>query len=606
MLYKPNFNVKPIAMIRDPKRLSAGFTSLEGGADSGANPSTLRDNQVAYAINVTFRNGYAQTRPRVMQTILTFEDADTRTWFESHHVQGAEYYEASSGNNLILASVGGRIFKIDPFITGVNIWDITVDANPELRPHAWFKQAEQYMVIQDGQSIPLIFDGSILRRSMPGPPNYEVPIGTVMEYGLGRLVVARPTGRSYVIGDLVNSGKEVIQFTETTFLAEGGDIFIPIPGRITAMRIIAVLDNSTGQGDLIVHTSEGAVSARIGELRTTWKDIPFQRIAQLKNGAKSQASTTLVNGDMFYRSKDGLRSLAMSQRNFVTSWVNTPISREANSILTSDTQRFLSYSSAVLFDNRVLLTVTPTYNFGRVYHRGLLVLDFDLISSLTQKLPPAYDLLWTGLQPTALVVGEFQDEEQCFALHYNNGVNELWRITKEVGDDNDETPVSCVVETRSMNHQTPMMLKKLDSGDIFVDNIRGTVAFDVKYRPDQYPCWFDWHSWSICQTTNDCSLTNGCLPLLDKKPGYRARMILPQPSDECDMVGDKPSRIGYEFQSRIAWTGVARIKGWRQHAYDQQESPNGCVTDEECRVKECCVPDPLTYTVPSVVNRVSE
>lgn len=594
--------------VRDPFRLSDGWTTLEGGVNSGNNPSILQSNQCAYAINVTFRGGFAATRPRFMQIVLKFASSDDQNWFEGHHVQGGFVYQRANRQGLIVVSVGGRIYKIDPLIlTGQNCFDITIagDPNPSTLPHVWMEQAEQYLVIQDGHSGPLIFDGATLRRSRQLDPHFEVPTGCMMAYGQGRLCVARPTRRSYVIGDLVNSGKEVIQFTETRFLAEGGDVFLPIAGEITAMKFIAVMDNSTGQGDLVIHTSQGCVSARVGELRTSWKDIQFQRIAQINHGSLSHFSTLLVNGDQLYRAMDGLRSLAFARRDFSVSWLNTPISNEANRVLDFDDTRLLDFSQAALFDNRALLAVSPTTIAGRTYHRGIMALDFDLITNMSGKKPPAYDLLWTGLQPSLLLTGTFGTQERCFAMHYNSGVNELWEITTDRGADNDVSRINCVIEGRSMDHSKPLTLKKMDSADIFVDNIQGQVDFFVQYRPDQYPCWFDWHNWSECTTVRDCTLTDsGCLPLQNQKPGYRARMILPQPPDGCDDGDNKPIRLGYEFQPRVSWTGVARIKAFRQHAYDQQEAPTGCVVSSGCRTTDCCVPDALGYTLSSSDNEV--
>jgi hypothetical protein len=322
----------------------------------------------------------------------------------------------------------------------------------------------------------------------------------------------------------------------------------------------------------------------------------------------SQFSAILVNGDMFYRSSDGLRTLAMSQRNFQTSWINTPISSEAGAVLDFDDPKLLDSSQAVLFDNRVLLAVSPTSNQGRIYHRAMLALDFDLISSMTRKLPPAYDFLWTGLKPSLLMTGSFGTDERCFAMHYGtDGKNELWEVRREQGADNDLTRIACVVEGRSMNHGTPLMLKKMDSADLWVDNLSGEVDFSVQYRPDQYPLWFDWHAWSECATVRDCALTDlGCLPTLNLKPQYRARMLLPQPDDGCEDGDQKPRRLGYEFQARISWTGVARIKAWRQHSYDVQEQPGGCVVSSECRETSGCLPDALAYTVTSTDNETIE
>lgn len=595
--------------LRDPRRITDGFTTLESGVDSGNNPSILPPNKCAYAVNVTFRNGFANTRPKFMQTILRFESQDAMDWFENHHVQGGYFYQASDGDSFLILSIGGRIFKVDPDepTSQRNCLELTIsgDANASNRPHVWMEQAEEYLIIQDGQSIPLIFDGTSLRRSRNYGPLYEVPVGCMMAYGNGRLAVVRPTLRSYVIGDLIGSGKEVIQFTETNFLAEGGDVHIPIPGYITAMKYIAVLDNSTGQGELVIHTSFGCVTAAVGELRTTWKDIRFQRIAQLEHGALSQNSTITVNGDMFYRAHDGLRSLSIAQKSFNTSWVNSPISNEANRVIDFDDHKLLDYSNAVLFDNRVLLSISPTREANRTYHRGILALDFDLITSMSEKKPPAYDLLWTGLRPSLLLVGTSGSEETCYAVHYNDdGKNEIWQIMDSQGADNDTSRVQCSLETRSMDYKSQMTLKKLESADLFVDNIQGQVDFVIQYRPDQYPCWFDWHSWSECSTIKDCTLIDGCLPLMNLKPQYRSRMILPQPPDGCETGDNKPRRLGYEFQAKLSWTGVARIKAMRVHAYDQMEVVTGCVTDSACRKDECCIVDALSYSVASEPNEV--
>ena len=49
--------------IVDKGRIVDGITSIEGGMDSGRSPSVINKNQCAYAGNVSFRGGYAKTRP---------------------------------------------------------------------------------------------------------------------------------------------------------------------------------------------------------------------------------------------------------------------------------------------------------------------------------------------------------------------------------------------------------------------------------------------------------------------------------------------------------------------------------------------------------------
>lgn len=594
----------------DPKRISDGLLNCEGGIDSGSNPSTLKPNQVSFAVNAVMRDGFITNRPGFNQIILRFEDQGDLDYFQDHNVQGVGYYKPQNGNQVLIASVGGRIYKIDPTVTNqakANVIDITpAVANSSTRRHAWMVQAEQYFIIQDGQSLPIIYDGATARRSNPNAPNYEVPVGTAMEYGLGRLIVVKPDGRNYVVGDIANGPTQVYQFTEHTFLAEGGQINVPLPGRITAVRITSVLDRGIGQGDLLVFTQYGAVSAKIGEKRSTWKDIQFQVVAATQFGALSQFSTIVVNGDVFFRSGDGIRSLAMTQRQFETRWSMSPISHEVERILKHDTEWLLDHCYAVNFNKFLIMTSNPAPVVNGAYHRNMTVLDFEPLTMMSGGNPPAYAGMWTGVRPTALVVGEFPSGERCFVFHRNeDDKNELWEITKDALFDSDDEPIESVTELRSMNFQNGLILKKLDSGDIWVDNLLGTVEFDVKYRPDQYPCWLSWHSWSECATDRDCSVntTTGCMTVHNYRPQYRSRMLLPQPPDTGDTTDNKPSRLGYEFQTRVAWTGRARIKAMRVHAYDQQEKPYGSRQSGTCKTLECCEIDPNSYLVEGSANQ---
>ena len=596
--------------VQDPKRMSDGFSSLEAGVNSGSNPTIIAENQVSFAVNVTMRGGFATNRPGFKQLILRFASQDDMDWFEDHNVQGMGYYDPPNGTPVLIVSVGGRIFKVDPVkMMGANVIDITPDAgNSQYRPHAWMVQAEQYFIIQDGSSRAIIYDGATARRANSFPPLYEVPVGTAMEYGLGRLIVVLPNGRDYVIGDIAGGPTEVIQFTENTFLAEGGALNVPIPGKITSVRLVAVLDRSTGQGDLLVFTERGAVSARIGEERSTWKDIQFQTVALLNSGSVSQFSTAIVNGDIIYRARDGIRTLAMSQREFMSRWALSPISREVNRVLQYDTPALLRFCQAVVFDNRLLMATNPAPVGNGVYHRNLVALDFDLLSTMRQQIPPAYDGMWTGVRITAMATGEFQDTERCFVMHRNDdGENELWEVTRSNLFDNASDRIASFVETRSFGFQSPLTLKRLNSGDMSVDQVVGEVDFDVKYRPDQSPCWIDWHSWSECATDRDCSVAaSGCMTVHNYRPQYRSRMLLPVPPSECEAGDNKPSDRGYEFAARLAWTGRASIRAFRAHAYDQQESPYGCAPSNDCRQVECCNIDPMAYVVQSQENVVSE
>src|SRR5689334_992087 len=109
--------------------------------DSSRSPNSIGREKVAFARNVTFRNGFPATRPGWSKRPITFEDVDTQTDFETGYFQGAHSFEPHSGGNNLIVSVGGRIFKIDT--TSLVCNEVTgSDTNPSTRTHAWMEQAE--------------------------------------------------------------------------------------------------------------------------------------------------------------------------------------------------------------------------------------------------------------------------------------------------------------------------------------------------------------------------------------------------------------------------------------------------------------------------------
>lgn len=566
-------------MENERKRIVDGFTTLQGGVNEGRSPTLLSSgalfsaNQSARLINATVRGGYATCRPPVVRLALYFQDSEQQAAFEDHNVQGRYIYQSAADASLIY-SIGGRIFRVDPDKRNApNVMELTPagDQNPSVRPRAWMEQAEQYLVIQDGQSAALIYDGSTCRRS-----NFdasEVPTGTAMAYGLGRLVVVLPTKRAYVVGDILGGGTEVIQFTEDSFLNEGGSINVPIPGDITAVKIGSQIDRSVGQGDLIVFTKFGADSARIGENRTTWKDIQFQLVTMLGAGAVSHNSVSLVNGDLFLRAVDGIRSMAMTRSEFNNSWSTTPLSREVSRTLLFDTPALLDFCESALFDNRLLTLCNQNPIPNGCYHTGIIALNFDLISSMNGKSPPVYDGFWKGLNFTSIVAGRFPTGERCFVTHRNSkGKNEVWEVMKTGHLDNNVNRIQWTIEGASLLRagSTPQSLKSLDSGDISLEKVVGQVDVAVQYKPDQAPCWFDWRTFSVCAKEKDCST---CAPQTFQ-PQYRTKKRFPQPKDECSASDNKPARLGFSFQPRITITGKATVNIFRMAAIEAEE-PTG-------------------------------
>lgn len=552
-------------MVSEPKIKRDGVISCLGGIDSGRHPSLLTENTLSFAVNVSCREGFPSTRPRLSKKTLVFENEEDQAWFEDHPLQGytRTAYRIPNTKNLIVASVGGRIFVISPQ-DNFDTSDITPDAgNIPTEPLAWMEQAEQYLVIQNNKDGAIIYDGSMARRAALD----EVPSGSAMVYNeeIGRLCVA-VNGNEIAIGDVVGGPTGVLKFTETGYLNEGGRFRVPLKyGQIMAMAMVANLDRSNGQGPMIVFAEEGFSTFNLPPNRETWKNLtyPVQINMPIRYSATSQNGIILVNGDMFYRAKDGLRSFMFAIKEF-QGWGNVPISTEMRRITDRDTQSLLKHASTILFDNRVIFTASPGTANG-VFHRGVGALDLDLISRLGQKMPPVYDGLWTGIRPTGMLTGSFENEERAFifALNPETNKNELWELHRETGYDNTDSRVSCSIETRAMNFSNPFGMDKLQNVEVWADRCVGQVNIGVQWRPDSYPSWFPMCAEKeFCVAESDCRDEDEleCKPLVNFNPGYKTRLNFGRPPGSCDTLDGKPADVFYEAQFRIYWTGQCRIR----------------------------------------------
>lgn len=420
-----------------------------------------------------------------------------------------------------------------------------------------------------GQEIP---SGSSVSWAHMGT---QLPPGRMGVYAMGRNWMSLVDGKQFVVSDIVRgssgtSAEEyrdaVLQITENLYEAGGGNFTVPgSVGDIKAMQFVSVLDASMGQGPVQILTPNAVFSCNASVNRPEWQDQtnPILTVSLMANGGLSHYGTVMANGDMIFRAIDGIRSLILGRRDF-NSWGNVPASREVEPILGRDDPALLMYSSAIVFDNRLLMTQQPTQHAQGVYHRGIVALNFDPLSSLRGKLPSVYDGLWVGLNVLQLIVGEFNGRERAFAFTLNTSENkiELYEILRQGAEfyDNGTNRIVSVIESPVIFGPTVNRNRDtigLRDGEIYVDELRGTVDFRVEYKPDQWPCWIPWHSWS------ECNLEPTTDPVTARrKPGYRPAMGLGEPSaDDCDAQNNRAMRDGHSFQVRITITGSCRFLG---------------------------------------------
>jgi hypothetical protein len=151
-----------------------GLGDFAGGFHSGIAPTLLAKNQMGYASNVTVRGGFATDRPPWRRIGLNFGgDSSLQSLFEQALWQGAMNYQTDAGSESLICSIGGQLFNIGN--AAVSNISIPGDPNSVSQIQAWLCQAENYMIVNDGQSLPLFYDGTTTRRSIGGQ---QIVLGT--------------------------------------------------------------------------------------------------------------------------------------------------------------------------------------------------------------------------------------------------------------------------------------------------------------------------------------------------------------------------------------------------------------------------------------------
>lgn len=566
-------------------RIPTGQIAFEGGVDGGriplmateSNPTGLKFNELSWLVNGTVRGGGISQRSGWFPLVEGFTG-------DSGLFQGAFVYQPDSAYAYIVFVAGGNVYRarVD---TDNSIEDITNGCVlSATASKVWFCQAEQFLIIQDGINEPLVWEGGTLRKitDMPGagPAAEMLPVGQAMDYYMGRIWLATGTFREFIAGDIVKgaSGSNlygyrdaVLHATENLYITGGGKFTVPTQaGNIRALFDTANLDTALGEGQLFVATRNTIYSINVTPSRADWAQLsePLQRVAQQIYGVVADRSVVKINGDVFYQAYDGIRSLMVATRNWYQ-WGQAALSHNVNRILQFNNRALISYASGVEFDNRLLQTALPILTPVGVAHQAIIPLDFDLITSLDEKLPPVWEGHWEGLDHLQLLTGEWGGLQRCFSFVHSrlSGRIELWEISQSRRFEGDDKRNTTVIEFPAYFFSSPNDLHELDNGELWIDKLWGTVDFTLYYRQDQNPCWIKWYAWSECSARNTCEdVTNPvCYPeqgFGDYCEQYRLSIVLPKaPSDVCDIGNGRPPTWGFSFQVKLEYKGSCRVRG---------------------------------------------
>lgn len=444
-----------------------------------------------------------------------------------------------------------------------------------------------------GASIPPT--NNVLFTVSPGatPSNInEIPAATAMVYYMYRIWYAQ--GRLVSAGDIVfgPSGTAAYGFRDSVLrvtenpLAVGGDGFM-VPsqdGEIRGLQYGAVIDQAVGQGRLFIFTTKAVYSLQVPQSRAAWiaadsNNQPLMSVVQLVNGSVNDRSIVPVNGDLFYQSLEpGIRSLQQSVRDF-NQWGNTQISANVDRILRFNDRSLMRASSGIFFDNRVLESVLPRQTPQGIVHDAIVPFDVMPASTFDQQRKPNWEGSWQAMPVLQLAVADFGGRERAFAaVLASNGAMELWELTDGSRMDLTQSDSAELANRIVSQVETPaftweqsigqLELKKIVSGELWVDRLFGTVEFTVEFRPDGATCWLPWISWNVCTPRNRAE----SLGLPESYPValsecYFQTMSLPKPPESCAPCSTgRPGYIVYQAQARITVKGFHRLRGFWMHA----------------------------------------
>jgi hypothetical protein len=345
---------------------------------------------------------------------------------------------------------------------------------------------------------------------------------------------------------------------------------------ITGFSIPQMINASLGQGLLNIGTANAIFTLQVPVTRADWiaadsTNSPQVNVIQQSNGFVNDWSCVGVNGDIWFQSSAGdIRSLLTAVRYF-QQWGNVDISSNEDQVLSLINTALLNYASGIYWNNYLLMTSLPTQTPYGVVHPVLIPLDFTPISSLEEQDPPEWLGQLEGQQIFKLSTVQYQRVPRAFAVTLNStiaGQIELWEIVKNqnydigvTGQNRIQWQIVSPGFTWAEHPGFELELKKLVSGELWVDQLQGAAQFLVEYSPDGSNCWYKWHAFTICSAVDSSQITpEQGYPLIIFQPGKRRPLVLPLPPDDNDTQDNRPANVAFEIQVRLTILGQVRLR----------------------------------------------
>lgn len=539
--------------------LVGGFLDLAGGMQRGIDPALHGFNHFWLSVNASVRGGILHTRAGLEATGIMVPGGN---------YQGGFFYRSNDGDLLVFV-VDGEVWVYDLTAESWSSLGVLLDTACD---KVYFCQANRFLLIQDNafpdawadKKWPVILDGSSLhdQSAIQGTtPHLAAPKGGPMAFGHGRLFVASPYVfnnttptanlgmRGWVAGDIIKAyaPEELLNFTENTYLNEGGQITLPAEmGEIRAMIFQQNVQNGVGQGPLIVAAETGFCVYGVNAPRADWKSVDMGQVAYQGVGSRSHRSFALINNDIFYRDSEGndrtfLETANMQQRGFLN--VNN-LSAQVDDLVAGASTQSLETCSSVVYGNRHLTTVLPG---GDGTFSGILVMDLLPVSAMNANVQPIWETLWTGGDFLEIFPAEIAGARKLLVVVDEQNARKIYApAANESVSTSEDAGLESWIVTSFMNGRDPFFYKEFRYATLWVSEILSDATITVYYRPDRSSLWAKCSEMSLKHTG----------------AGQNRHPLRFTPTEP--IPAQRPSNVvmthGFMHQFAIRWTGRLRIE----------------------------------------------
>lgn len=461
----------------------------------------------------------------------------------------------------------------------------------------------------------------------------EVPAGTAMAYGHGRLFVVR-NDRYIVASDIFLSWRpdSVLKYNEILDLSMGGALGIPAEmGNIVNMTFVQNAMSGTGLGSLMVFCENGIGSYAVQTPRAQWLDTDISTVLFTSSGGVGQYCSHPVNNDIMYLSWDGLRSLRFTAASAVSQGIifdNKTLSENIQQVWRESAEWAWKYASLAFVNNRVYFTSKASRGIkledvpNKINTHGEEEIREPIeevrFKSIVSMYPASYNNesimiyngIWTGYDFLQIFGSNLQGQHKLLAFARDADEQlQLLSLTNTIGNDsNKRATVSRVYtggydffpgveyhsdSTFGQTLRAKAILKRAEYVDIWLSNIYEKTTVRLYGRPIGYSGWRFCGEFTVEAGASQNIRSNAWSQ-------FRRKQRITIPRINCDSVSGQDLMTASDFQFCIEWEGGLQIDRATFYATMLPEEINLACTQPQGRQLEATGFNDYDYVVKEI------